>query len=213
MLTKAVILANGEIRDYGFARPWVDGANLIICADGGLRHAVALGVKPDALVGDLDSAPPELVQAGLEGGMQVHRYPHNKDQTDTELALELAVRFGVGEVVLLGCTGERLDHTVSNLLLLPRLIELGLKARLVNEKNEVILTRDRVLLSGRPGEYLSLIPLTPRVTGIKTRGLTYPLDGDDLTWGQARGVSNQFETERAEIDLTDGWLMIVLARD
>lgn len=186
---------------------------MVICADGGLRHTAPLGVKPDAVVGDLDSAPADLIQTAIRQGAEVHRYPPEKDQTDTELALDLAVKSGAAEVIMLGCLGERLDHSLGNLFLLPRLVNLGLRAFLVNENNQVVITKDRVAVSGCPGHYLSLIPLTPEVSGIKTTGLKYPLNGETLKWGEARGISNQFLFGAAEISVGEGWLMVIVARD
>ena len=91
-------------------RAYMEAGSFVICADGGYRNAQQMGVSPDLLMGDFDSAPlPDLP------GVPVETFPEEKDDTDTMLAVKYAVREGFGRITILCGTGGRLDHTIANL--------------------------------------------------------------------------------------------------
>src|SRR5512135_479753 len=114
---RAVVMADGQ-PDPGDKRVAAD-ADLLIAADGGARWLVDRGLTPQVLVGDMDSVDEATIARLVTGGTEVIRHPREKDASDTELALEEAVRRGATEIVLLGALGGgRVDHELANLLLL-----------------------------------------------------------------------------------------------
>src|SRR5688500_13354490 len=114
---RIVVVASGTLAP-GDER-WLDGADLVMAADGGAASLDRLGRRPDRLVGDLDSADPELVERLGATGTRVERHPVDKDSSDTELALDAALAEGAERIDLVGATaGDRLDHELANLLLL-----------------------------------------------------------------------------------------------
>jgi len=207
-------MAAGEVRDYDRIRRVVGAPDLVICADGGVRHALALDLTPDLVIGDFDSAGPSLLAEIEARGISVQRVPVEKDETDTHLALEEALARGAGEILLVGATGSRLDHTVSNLLLLPAIAERA-EVALVDGNNIVRLLRPggRLTVEAVPGTYLSLLPLTPEVTGVVAQGVKWPLNGAVLRWGESLGVSNVILGEAASIAVEQGYLLVVQAWD
>lgn len=209
---RAIVLSAGQIADYERVRPFLAGADLVICADGGIRHAEALGLTPDLLLGDFDSAGEEWVARAAARGVPVERVPVEKDQTDTHLALDEAVRRGAREILLVGGTGDRLDHTYSNMLLLPG---VNAEVTIVDAKNVVRLLRPggRLTLAGAPGDYVSLLPLTPEAKGVVFEGVKWPLDGATLKWGQSLGVSNQLVEPEAFVAVREGYLLVMQAWD
>lgn len=211
---RAVVMAAGEVRDYDRIRRVVGAPDLVICADGGVRHALALDLTPDLVIGDFDSAGPSLLAEIEARGISVQRVPVEKDETDTHLALEEALARGAGEILLVGATGSRLDHTVSNLLLLPAIAERA-EVALVDGNNIVRLLRPggRLTVEAVPGTYLSLLPLTPEVTGVVAQGVKWPLNGAVLRWGESLGVSNVILGEAASIAVEQGYLLVVQAWD
>ncbi len=211
---RAAVLSAGQVRDYDRVRAFLGTPELVICADGGIRHAQAMGLTPDLVVGDFDSADQAEVAALEQRGVSIQRVPVEKDETDTHLALEEAVRRGATEVVLVGAVGDRLDHTVANLLLLPGLPE-GVSVTVVDGKNAIHLLRPggRLTVPRAPGEYLSLLPLTPEVTGVVAEGVKWPLRDATLTWGSSLGVSNEILEPEARIAIRDGYLLVIRARD
>jgi thiamine pyrophosphokinase len=186
----------------------------VICADGGIRHALALGLKPALVLGDFDSAGAELIAQTEANGVPVERVPVEKDETDTHLALAEAVRRGAGEVVLVGGTGDRLDHTFSNMLLLPG-VTGSVTVTIVDSKNVIRLLRPggRLTVKAKPGSYLSLLPLSPEAKGVVAEGVKWPLDGATLRWGQSLGVSNQIVEDEAFVAVREGFLLVIQAWD
>lgn len=209
---RVAIFAAGEIHDYERVRRLIGRPDLVMCADGGIRHAVALGLTPGLILGDFDSADPAML-AGLEQrGLPVIRVPVEKDQTDTHLALDEAVRQGATEIVLVGGAGSRLDHTLANVLLLPG---VPVPVTMVDGKNIARLLRpgQSLTVAGEAGEFLSLLPLTPEASGVVARQVKWPLENATLRWGDSLGVSNQLAAEEAYVAVGEGVLLVVQARD
>jgi len=206
---RAVILANGIPPDGATARRWLRTGDWLICADGGARAALSLGLKPEAVIGDLDSLD-ETHQAQLKAmGCRLIVYPIAKDWTDLELALKLAVEEGAAEIIVLGALGGRLDQELANvlLLLLPELE--GIPTHIVDERQEMFVTRGEATIAGHAGDMVSLIPLGGDVTGIITEGLLYPLKAEPLLSGPARGISNVMTGDAARVMVKRGALLVV----
>lgn len=211
---RAAIFSAGPVEDYSRIRSTLGVVDLVICADGGIRHALALGLNPDLVLGDFDSAGPALVAEVEARGIPVHRVPAEKDQTDTHLAVEEAVARGAREIVLVGAIGGRLDHTLSALLLLPGVPET-IDLVMVDARNVVRLLRPggRMTVTGAPGDFLSLLPLTPQAKGVVAEGVKWPLDGATLRWGESVGVSNQLVEPEAFVAVREGYLLVISAWD
>ena len=206
---RAIIFANGIIEDYDACRSHIRPGDRIICADGGTLHALALGLHPDLIVGDLDSLP-DGRQAALESsGTRFLTYPARKDQTDLELALIAAREAGAADVHLLGILGGRLDQTIANLLLLARDQWADMALSLSNGPETAWVVRRRVEIEGAPGDIVSLIALTPEVSGIYTERLEYPLVDGRLTFGSTLGISNVMLADRASVRIRDGTLLVI----
>jgi len=207
-----LIFANGDINDGEMVRRALmfSGESLIVAADGGARVAAHFGMKIDALIGDMDSVDPGQLAELEESGTEILRYPVEKDETDLELALNFVVERGATWIRILGAVGDRLDQTLSNIYLMALPALTGCDVRIVAGKEETQLARPGWLfLEGAPGDTVSLLPLNGTVFGVKTEGLYYPLRGEDLYFGPARGVSNVMTHDRAVIHVRSGVLLIV----
>lgn len=209
----AVIVSNGDMADYSYYRSCFDRAGLIICADGGAYHLRRCGIKPDVLLGDLDSISREDLAWFEKEGVCIERFPAEKDMTDTELAVEYAAAKGYTELILAGSLGTRMDHSLANVFMLKRMLDKGIRGRIVNERNEIVLIRDRIRLEREEGMKVTLLPLTEKVEGVTTSGLYYPLDNATLELGSSWGVSNEFSSDTAEITIHSGLLLVMKARD
>jgi thiamine pyrophosphokinase len=209
---RVVILANGELGTSESARKCLVGTDMVICADGGTRHALALGLTPDVVIGDLDSMDDRARQYIESCGARVIAHPRSKDETDLELALLHAVDQGAAEILVLGAQGGRIDHELGNLLLLahPRLV--GIDVRMCCGDQEVLLIRDQAVLEGRVGDLLSLLPIGGDAHGVSSSGLEYALEDETLWLGPARGVSNVFVSPTVCVRVRDGVLWAVHTR-
>lgn len=207
---RGLIFANGEFSSGDVPRP--KAGDLIVCADGGLKHAMAIGLRPHVVLGDFDSLG-NVEQAFLQkeaGSIHVVRYPAEKDKTDGHLAVEYALAAGVKEILMLGGLGGRFDHTLGNLLLAWLCQARGVPLQIVGKNQYVSMLRgpDRVEIRGRSGDYVSLLPLSPTVIGVTTQGLYYPLDDAILYLGDTRGISNELVANIGAVEARDGVLVI-----
>jgi thiamine pyrophosphokinase len=218
----ALILADGDAPVRGeldAAWPgWDRDVGLVIAAEGGARHAERLGVAIDVWVGDGDSID-EAALGALEAlGVPLERSRQDKDESDTELAILAALRRGAGGIVVVGALGgPRIDHALANigLLALPELADRP--AVLIDVRTRISLIRApgpegapvRRVLTGRPGDLVSLLPMDPGVVGVTTEGLAYPLVDEPLPVGPARGLSNVRTATEASVVVRAGLLLIV----
>ena len=210
-----LIFANGALDDNGWVAPYLGRAAAVIAADGGLRHLLALGRRPDVLIGDLDSLPPGVVADNAAA--QIIRHPRDKDETDLELALLYAVEhYPARECLILGGFGGRFDHMLANVLLLahPRL--LGRPIRFVDDRQLAWLiaagAANEARISGAPGDIVSLLPLGGPAHVLSTTGLSWPPHDELLTFGPARGVSNEMISPVATVGLGAGVVVCVHVR-
>ncbi len=207
---RVVIVANGEVKEPSYYRRLLKPDDYIICVNGGTGHLFAMGLKPDLVVGDLDSLQEEHRQILEKSGIGLERHPSEKDKTDLELAIDRAIEMNPPEIVLFSILGgKRADHLFANLLLLTLPLKHGIPSRALDESGEAIIIRTKTVIEGSPGDYLSLFPLSPEVKGIVTEGLKFPLRSETLHFSTTRGLSNELLTNRASIGLDDGLLLII----
>jgi thiamine pyrophosphokinase len=182
---------------------------LVVAADQGLEHARALGLHVAIAVGDFDSASADAIAAAESAGARIDRHPREKDATDLELALDVALSLSPERILVLAGAGGRLDHLLAALLLLgsPRYADAAIDAALGEARAHVI--RDARALSGTPGELVSLLALHGPAEGVTTDGLAYPLARETLEPGSSRGVSNVFVSDTATITLERGVLLAI----
>ena len=207
---KAYIITGGAIHpDNLHITPGKD--DLIVAADSGLNHAESLGLAPSVVVGDYDSlghAPQ------VDAGVEVVTVPTEKDVTDTQLAVELALTRGATELHIIGGLGGRLDHTLSNLAILEDLADKKVRAVIEDGQNRVRLLRcDSTILPRSSYTYLSLLALDPVCKGVEIEGVKYPLKGQKLTRTFGFAVSNEITGNCCFISVRKGTLLVVESRD
>jgi thiamine pyrophosphokinase len=204
-----VIFAGGTVQAGSAVDAALARANLVIAADRGAVTALQYGHTPSIVVGDFDSLP--LPRSELEArGCRLIAAPVEKNETDTELAVQVAIEQGASEITLLGAIGgARFDHTIANILLLAGIDSVPL--HIVDGPVTCWLLRGpgSTTIPGHVHDLLSLFPLTVDATGIHTAGLYYPLDSETLYFGRPRGISNVLTQEQAEVSLEHGLLLVV----
>ncbi|MGE4282623.1 MAG: thiamine diphosphokinase [Clostridia bacterium] len=210
---KAWIISNGSINDYDFYKEKIQSTDFVICADGGAKHAEKIGVLPNVIVGDFDSIGEKYFNDLELKNIELIRYSTDKNETDTQLAVEYALQRGCSEVILIGSLGSRFDHSLANVSLLKLLLDKGIQAKILNENNEIYLIDNHIRLKGELGEKVSLLPITEMVSGITTQGLQYALKDAQMVFGVPNGISNIFIKEEADINVKEGLLLVVKAWD
>lgn len=209
--TRFVIIANGPLPDPEQIRPHLQPDDWLICADGGAHHAHALGLRPDLVIGDMDSLAPALRAEMEAAGVPFEVHPVNKDETDLELALAWAIERGATAIDVLAVLGGRLDQSLANLLLLtrPEWAAARLRAIAAGEVAWPVRGGERITIPGRPGDRLSLVPLSPEVTGVTFEGVKWPLHEATLPLGSTWGISNELVTPPARLEIGEGLVLVV----
>jgi thiamine pyrophosphokinase len=217
-----LILADGDAptrAELDAAWPgWADTIGRVVAADGGARHAVALGVAIDRWVGDGDSLGPAELAELAAAGVSIALSPADKDESDTELAIRTALDDDPSAIVIVGALGgPRIDHALANvgLLGLPSLV--GRRVALLDARSRIRLVQAPggdgsavgASLAGSPGSLVSLLPFGADVAGVTTRGLVYPLAEERLPVGTTRGLSNVVAAQGATVTVRSGRLLVI----
>jgi thiamine pyrophosphokinase len=184
----------------------------LVAVDGGYRHLKALGLRPELVIGDLDSLSEAELLEIQEAKIPIQRFPREKDEVDLELAINAALDRGRQPVRIAGAMGGRLDQLVGNLALLLRPDLSGLNVRLEDGETEAWIIRQESTVSGRPGDLVSLLPAGGAVYGVTTEGLQYPLRAETLFPYRTRGISNVMLGTEAWVKITDGALLCIHIR-
>lgn len=191
--------------------------DMIVVADGGSQLAAHLGLTPTLVIGDLDSADPDLIGVWEAQGVEMRRYEHTtKLETDTELAITAAVAWlggRQGTIYLLNATGGRIDHSLANVLLLTQPGFDKEDIRLIEGRQEVFLAKPGSWneVSGRAGELVTLLPVGGDAAGAVLEGFIYPLNHETLGRGRGRGVSNELASNKARLRFDSGLLLVVIS--
>jgi len=182
-----------------------------LAADSGLDHARALGLRPELVVGDLDSASPAALAWAEAEGIPIERHPVDKAHTDLELALARAVASAPDRVLVAGIGGGRLDHFLANVGVLasPRWAAVSVDGWIDGARIAVVHPGRPRVLEGAPGDLLSLLPVNGDAVGVTATGVAWPLDGETLAASSSRGVSNVFTQLTAVVGLLEGTLLAV----
>lgn len=219
-MKNTLIITGGDI-DIDYARKFYDenDFSFVIAADGGLKTAEMLNIIPNYIVGDFDTISPLLLSKYENmNDVNIKRFKPDKDFTDTQIAINIAIEEESLSISILGGTGSRLDHTLANIQLLQMALSNGVEAVIVSPNNRIRLLgtkRKDIIIFKSEYKYVSLIPMTDRVSGITTKGMKYNLSNFDFKIDEniSLGVSNEIIGQQAEIHIDDGTLILIESND
>jgi thiamine pyrophosphokinase len=185
-----------------------------ICVDGGIRHFYSLGITPDIIIGDLDSADPEMIEHFRLKGVKILEYPCKKDKTDTEIAVEYAIESGAKEILFLGLTGSRIDHMLGGISLIYRLRRQGINCSIVDYNNEISIIEGKTeVCKSDYYDYISLLPYGGDAKSVSLKGFAYDLVKRDFFVGETLGISNEIKLGKASIDIGEGYMVLIKAKE
>lgn len=187
----------------------------VICVDGGLDKAEKLEISPNVIIGDFDSVKKNTLEYYKKSGLLIEEFPPEKDYTDMDLAVEYAVNKGFSEIVLLGASGTRLDHTLANIMLIEKFYKKNIKIKLIDNNNivQTISDNDKLCIEKKEGCFLSIIPLSDEITGITLKGFKFPLNDVTVKRGETRCISNEVEDTYGEIEIKTGSCVVIISKD
>ncbi len=198
-----LVIAHGTIPSFKIVRSLVSGARRIVCADGGANVAVRLGIRPDAIVGDCDSLTAKT-RKNLPSAEIIYR--PSQYSTDLEKALDYCLERRIRHIVIIGATGKRLDHTLSNMSII-RKYHGRLSIRCIDHYGEVFFVVRKISFPVAAGQIISFVPLG-KCRGISTEGLLYSLRNGTLEIGVKEGQSNVATKSRVKISVKHGSLLV-----
>ena len=188
----------------------------IIAGDRGLEALYKLKIIPNHVVGDFDSVSPEILEFYKKQPQIIfHTYNAEKDNTDTDIALQLAIGLKSSRITIMGALGKRMDHALANIHILKDALEANIPCQILDEYNRIYLINKETTLEKEKvyGKYVSLIPLTSTVEGLTLTGFKYPLNHYTLPIGTSLGISNEMIEDIAHIEMKKGILIVIESKD
>lgn len=205
-MKNCIIIANGKSPSKKVVEYFIKkGFNTIICADGGANSAMKLGVIPDFIIGDLDSISLSTLKYFKNNStiIQIKR----QNDTDVEKCLKFAIKKNFDEVILLGVTGDRLDHTICNLGIVIKFFK-NIKIHISAENSFLSAYNKSVLIKSKINEIISFYAFNKQ-TFITSKGLLYPLEKSNLAFGEKESTSNVSISEMIELKITGGIVFVI----
>jgi thiamine pyrophosphokinase len=205
-----LIVGGGEV-DLGRLRNHCQRAIKIIAADRGADYLLSVGILPDFLIGDMDSASSSSINSCCEAAKcEIIRHLPEKDQTDGELAIVQAVTLAPEEIIFCGAIGNRIDHSMANLFCISNYVSEGVKISLESGSQEIILLAGEMRRSDwKIGDTVSLLSFGISCYVEKIAGFKYPLANKELFQSSSLGISNVIEEESVYIHIKSGMAMVV----
>ena len=208
--TTAVVVIGGPPINKSVAK-YLPRYDYVIAADSGLHSAIDLGLRVNLVIGDMDSVDPAVLISAAANGVTVQRLPHDKDATDTELALLAAVAYGSQQIVLVTGGGGRLDHQLGILSAMQHqaLKDCDVSALWDTARIQLLRGPGLCTIHGKVGEVVGLIAQHGDALGVTTDGMKWALNDETLEAHSSRGVSNELVATTATISLAHGQLFVI----
>jgi thiamine pyrophosphokinase len=208
-MKRALIFLNGDLSNVQRAKTYLKNTDLIIAADGGAEFVLKLGMIPHVIIGDNDSLSKKTQSQLANQPIEWITFPKEKDATDSELALQHAIENDFKEILLFGVLGTRSDHFLTNIFALTNHAKKGITLKIIEGNQEMQVIHDAIILRGKVGDLVSLIPITGDARGVSTQNLQYPLTNETLFFGSSRGISNVMTDRTAKVNLSKGLLLVI----
>lgn len=204
---KVALLLNGELLEN--LQKELAFYDYIVSADGASNVLYEEKMLPDLIIGDLDSITPEAKEFFGEKGVEFHKFPPEKDKTDSHLAVEELIENGAKHIFIYGGVGKRWDHSLGNIGLFYFALKRGVELEFRSEKNRMLCKKPgKYHFPQKEGYYFSILPMTDEVKGISIEGAKYDLKDRTIIKGETVGISNEYK-EDILLSFKEGILLII----
>lgn len=184
----------------------------IIAADKGLEALNKINITPNYIIGDFDSVNSKILEQYKN--IPVTYLKPEKDFTDTHMALKLAIKQGAKNITIIGATGTRIDHSLANIHILKEALDNNIEAEIIDKNNKIqLINKNTKIKKNNEYKYISLIPLTTKVSNVTLEGFKYSLNNATLKIGESIGVSNEQIEEESNIKIEEGILILIYSKD
>lgn len=217
MPMKVLIVLGGKLSD-NFLKEMYETyqADHVIVADGALGAMDRTGLLFQSLVGDFDTIAPELLKKYEHRlGLYVERHIPEKNETDSELAVRIAMKKKPTQIMILGATGGRMDHAIGNIHLMYQCMKQGIPCAIYDEWNKIQLIEKEAVLEKKTayGTYVSFLPFFESAQNVTLKGFRYPLTHATLEKGTTLAISNEIEADKASVTVEKGILICIESKD
>lgn len=207
-----LIVSGGDRVNDNLLKKYSSKADFIIAVDKGAESLIANNIKIDLLVGDFDSISEKSLNVLKERKTSIKKLEIEKDESDTEAALNYLIKNNYSKIFMLNCTGSRLDHTISNIFLLKKLLDDNIEAYILDNNNRVRLTNSKARIK-KEYENISIIPLTVDGINISLEGFYYNLSNEEIEYGSSRCISNFLINDFGNVIINSGLALIIESND
>lgn len=202
-MSRCVLLCASPYVNKEYVSSQILSDDFIICADGGYDLAKSINVVPNIVIGDFDSAS----SANITGN--VIKLPVKKDDTDTMMCIKYALKNNYKDILILGATGARLDHTIANLISLKYVYKNGGMAALADENTYIIYTEDNFEINNKEGATVSVFPFGCESAEVTLTGFEYEIKNYIMTSEFPIGVSN-ISKKAAAVKVHSGGVIVII---
>lgn len=186
----------------------------IIAADKGLEALKKINVMPNYIIGDFDSVNKTTLNQYENKNIEITYLKPEKDFTDTHMAIKLAIEKRAKHITIIGATGTRMDHTLANIHALNEALQNNVPTEIINEHNRIMLINKKAkLIKNTNYKYVSIIPLTTKITGVTLKGFKYNIENATINLGESIGVSNEQIEQEALIEIKEGIAILIYSKD
>jgi thiamine pyrophosphokinase len=210
MKNNILIIANGRITNRDFHKQIIENSDIIICADGGANTAKDMGLIPDYIIGDFDSIDASTINFFKHNRKTKIIKDENQEKTDLELAIKLAESLDPTELLIIGAIGNRIDHTLANILSLTQ-IKPSIKTQIIDYYNTIELVESSIDIVGKRDEIISVIPLTDLI-GLTYKGLKWLVKNKNSKFGWF-AISNRLSKNQANIKIKNGKILLIRVKE
>lgn len=207
---RCVIISASLELESNYLKTQITSDDYIICADGGVDKIIPIGTIPDLIIGDFDSSK----NYDYFKNTETVTLQTQKDDTDTMHCAAEAVKRGFTDIVFLGATGGRLDHTLANLSVLLYLQKNGANGKIVDKFNEVsLLGKGKNILRNVKGKTVSVMPFACFTATLSYKGMFYPMENKSVNADFPYTISNIAVDDDAEIFLHSGTALLIISNE
>jgi len=212
--SRAVIFANGTFSNPAKLKAILTENDRILCADAGAAHALALGLLPEIVVGDLDSIASETLDELKKRDVHILTHPCDQNKTDLDVTLAHALKTGATEILFLTSLGGRLDHMLANIMLASRVELQHIRISFFDGETYALFVHSgqSASIDGQMKDIISLVPFTRTVKGVTLNNVKWPLNKATLERGSTLTSSNVMTADKCTIQVEEGSLLLLHTR-
>ena len=213
MHKRAIIVTGGNPPSKRTLLNFLSKDDYIIGVDSGCNCLREYGIKPDIILGDLDSIDTNVIEYYMEIGIEILKYKPEKDYSDTDLGYMVAKEKGFNNILLFGGTGTRYDHALGNIGLLLKALRENIKIEMIDDNNKMFVVNSNTTFEGKYGELISFHALSDVVSNLNIYNAKYILRNYDMSLLEPRAICNEFLNENIEITFDSGIILVIFPID